>query len=118
MCCTLHDPTQLAATDAMMIVSKTLEAGVAMSSHHASGQEAHGQVGLLCVAPEVPGESVRALRLPDVPCFSFLQWDLPKVEVCHRRACGSEGLPRCYAQAEIPNSARLLIAAAAMRGLR
>ena len=58
MCCTLSDPTQLAATDAMMIVSKTLEAGGAMSSHHASGQEAHGQFGLLRVAPEAPDESV------------------------------------------------------------
>ena len=118
MCCTLPYPTQPAAIDAMMIVSKTLEAGGAMSSHHASGQEAQGQVGLLRVAPEAPGESVRALRLPDVPCFSFFQWDLAKVEVCHRHACPSEGLPRCYAQVEIPNSARLFIAAAARPGLR
>ena len=72
MCCIPLYPTQL-ATDAMMLVSKTLEAGRAMSSHHTSGQEGLGQVGPLRITPEAPGESVRALRVQEVPSVGFLQ---------------------------------------------
>ena len=68
MCCVLPHPTQLAQADAMMLVSKTLAVGGAMSPHYTSGQEAHGQVGPLRISPD--GESMRALRVQEVPSLA------------------------------------------------
>ena len=70
MCCVLPHPTQLAPADAMVLVSKTLAAGGAMSPHYNSGQKEHGQVGPLRISPEAPGESMRALQVQEVPSLA------------------------------------------------